>query len=176
MDGDEITRAVEEEHDGHRDGQHEMQRTRDAALSRTAVIFELAPRIERAAGKREQQTQEHGRQTELLEAENRRDDPQDRGAEPEFDRAARRPVRTFQMRRIPPQEPHRDAREPDRDEVREISRGDEPDRIADEKEPDRSRSGKERCDPRDVALRMQSEYAWNDAVIGELRQRSRRAG
>ena len=70
-----------------------------------------------------------------------------------------------------PQQPHRHRGQGDADQVREVGRGHQPDRVAFEQADDGARRSEEDGDNWCIGLRMAvADGSWQQAVLGQLRQ------
>ena len=139
-------------------------------------VLELSPGIENHARVGETEAEDDGAQAELFEAEHRRDRPARCRDQSERDRAPGRAIQAFSLRSIAAQQPNRDARQTNRDQVREVRRGDQPDRVADQEKADRRSGRDQRGSPRHVVFGTEREKAREDPVVGKLREGSRCAG
>jgi hypothetical protein len=175
-DREQVAGAVEHHHRDHRAGELEVQRPLDARRAGAAAVGPRAPRVEQRAGVGECEAGEYGRQAELLEAEEGGKAARAGGDQAEGDPALRRAVRPPHVGLVAAQQPHRDARHADRDQVAEVGGGDHPDRVAAQQEDDRHPGGEDRRHPGHVVARALGEHARQQPVLGELRQRPRRAG
>jgi hypothetical protein len=140
-DRHEVAGAVEHQHEQHRAGQLGVQRVRDDRQALAQPVFDHAPSVERGARIGERETEQNRWQAELLEAENGRQQPNSRGRHAEHDRAAWGAVGPNGVRQIAAQQPSRQVGHADADEVGEIRRRDQPDRITHDQEDDRHAGG-----------------------------------
>ena len=133
--GQQVADAVEGQHGQHGAGELEVK----GPLDQLGAAVAVAPAPEGVGGGArvgQGQAGQHRRQAELLEAEHGGDAPAGRGQQPEPDRAPRGAVGTGQVRLLSPQQPHGHAGQRDADQVGEVGRRDDPDRVATEQERD----------------------------------------
>ena len=176
VDRHEVGDAVEDEHEQHGAGELQMQRLGEQRQALPMPVLHHAPRVEGGAGVGEGEAEQHRRQAELLEAEDRRQQPHTGGEQAEHDGAARRAIRALRIGQVAAQQPGGDVRHADADEVGEVRRRDHPYGVAHDEEDDCRTGGEQGRRPRAVgALEAQGKKARQQSVVGELRHGARGA-
>jgi hypothetical protein len=133
-----------------------------AGESLPAPILDDAPSVKGRSGIGQHQTEHHCRQTELLEPENSCEQPYRGAATPSM-------MVPRGVGLIASEQPRRDVRHADADEVGEVGGGDHPHRVAHDEKDDCRAGGKRRGRPRAIRrFYAQGQEAGQEPVIGEL--------
>ena len=133
-------------------------------------------RVGNGPGVGEDEADDDGEQAELLEAEHDGQAPHAGGEQAQHDRAPRRAVGPLHFGMMPAQQPDGHVGHRDADEVGEIGRSNQPDRVANEQENDRHAGGEHGGRPRGVGAGALGEKFGQQAVFGQLGQRAGRTG
>ena len=169
-DGQRVAGAVEGDDGQHGPGQFQVQAPRHPGRSGATPVGERTPGVEHRTRIGQRQAEQHGREPELLEAQERRRQPRPCGNQPEGNRPARRSPGTRLIGGVPAQQPHRDARQPDAEQVGEVRGREHPDRVPGEQEDQGCAGGHAGRDPRDVEPVAALHRTRQQAVLGELGQ------
>ena len=175
VDREQVAGAVQRHDQRHGAGElgpERQPRTREAS---SAAVLPGPPGVGQRPRVSQRQAEQDVLQAELLEPQQRRHRPATGRDQPEADGAARCPPRAGHVRGVSAQQPHRDARHADRDQVGEVGRGDHGRRVAGDQQCQRHRGGQQSRDPGTVEAVAPRPGPGQEAVLGQLRQRPRGA-
>ena len=95
---------------------------------------------------------------------------------PSEDHSARRTIGAMRFRLVSSQQPYRHVGQTNADEIGEVGGRHEPDRVPKQQEEDGHAGRKAGRHPGHVRARPLLQHSWQQAILGELRHRPRRAG